>query len=265
MKYNFVKKGSEISSQEIQSLMDFEQLLDKAAGASAAAGAGAGASTGTSSVSGSALATKGAFLTKAAWFLTLPATLAVYVVYDAVTHKEQEMEPVENTEIVEQEASPQTTITVIDSANLVPVQQPIQPTQTQASAVVPVQEEEEETPKVADDEPKEPEERLIKEDIVIKAEPIGGFDAFYETIDSELTYPENARMSGIEGYVQVYFIVDKEGKAGKFRVVRSLGKNFDTEALRVMRKLTEWSPAQHNGQTVSSHMSIRLRFELENQ
>lgn len=252
MKYKFVKKGTEISSENVNGLMDFGQVMDKAAGMG----------MGSAPLAKGALGAKTASLTKILWVLAVPFTVSVYFAVTELTS-----EPVE----VETDAP----------VELETIQSPIQvmvPDSTE-SAVVNTEEasaSEEKDPQVTDNgagaapstvgqpaEEEEPEEILIKEDIMIKAEPVGGFPAFYEMIDKELTYPETARISNIEGFVRVYFVVDKDGKAGKFRIVRSLGDEFDAEALRVMRKIPDWMPATHNGQPVSSHLSIKLRFEIE--
>lgn len=250
MKFKFVKKGKEISSGEINDLMNFEQLVDKAAG------------IGSAPLAKGALASKSALLSKSMWLLTVPFTAVVYLaVEEFVLEKPMDIPEVPVEKVLTVDAEP----AVIDS-----VAEQAEPEIEKAAAVPvkpkPVEKKKEaelvsETP--ATEEESDAESILIKEDIMIKAEPIDGFPAFYETIDKELTYPESARISNVEGFVQVYFVVDKDGKAGNFRVVRSLGDHFDEEALRVMRKLTEWKPATHNGQPVSQHLSIKLRFELE--
>ncbi|MCE7991970.1 MAG: TonB family protein [Roseivirga sp.] len=256
MKYKFVKKGTEISSENIGNLMDFGQVMDKAAGMG----------MGAAPLAKGALGAKTASLTKILWVLSVPFTVSVYFAVTELTSQPTEIE----TDAPVQTEAIQSPVQVVasDSAKL----------ETMANDQNPAGEEETTPPAASDvapatppvDEPKEeekeeeePEEILVKEDIMIKAEPVGGFPAFYKLIDKELTYPETARISHIEGFVRVYFVVDKEGKAGNFRVVRSLGDEFDKEALRVMKKITDWVPATHNGQPVSSHMSIKLRFELE--
>lgn len=253
MKYKFVKKGTEISSENIGNLMDFGQVMDKAAGMG----------MGAAPLAKGALGAKTASLTKILWVLAVPFTVSVYFAVTELTAEppvKAEEVPVETQSAqgpvqISAADSLQTEVLTADQETTSEEDTP-PPAAASVAAVTP-----------AVDEPKgekeEPEEILIKEDIMIKAEPVGGFPAFYELIDKELTYPETARISHIEGFVRVYFVVDKEGKAGKFRVVRSLGDEFDKEALRVMRKITDWVPATHNGQPVSSHMSIKLRFQLE--
>lgn len=248
MKYKFVKKGTEIGSESINGLMDFGQVMDKAAGLG----------MGTAPLAKGALGAKTVSLSKILWVLAVPFTVSVYFAVTELTADPVEVEaesPIEMETIQSpiQVVMPDSVQTVLVAEEQEAVDEEAAPAEVKEVEAVPAP--------VA--EPTEPEEILIKEDIMIKAEPVDGFPAFYELIDRELTYPEAARISNIEGFVRVYFVVDKDGKAGKFRVVRSLGDEFDKEALRVMSKIQDWVPATHNGQPVSSHMSIKLRFELE--
>lgn len=254
MKFKFVKKGTEISSEQVSKLMNFEQVVDKAAG------------LGSAPLAKGGLASKSAFVSKALWLAAVPFTAAVYLGIAELAKEPVVQEPDEMVKEVPVSEQPEL-ITTVDSASQKLSEQPVVPVDaTQAAStqsVEKVEEEEPVDPLAKEPEVTAPDDILIKEDIMIKAEPLNGFPAFYETIDRELTYPEEARISGLEGFVRVYFVVDKDGTAGKFRVVQSLGTDFDAEALRVMKKLTEWTPATHNGQPVSSHLSIKLRFELE--
>jgi TonB family protein len=246
MKYKFVKKGTEISSDKVSDLMDFGQVVDKAAGFG----------MGAAPLAKGALGTKTVALSKVLWVLAVPFSVSVYFAITELTSEPAEVIPVE--EPVEIMMENPTVVTQQDS-----IQQEEQPKEKEVSQPQPVTEDATGDVTAFEEELQEPEDMLIKEDIMIKAEPIGGFPAFYELIDRELTYPEAARTISVEGYVQVYFVVDTNGKAGKFRVVRSLGDHFDKEALRVMKMVRDWKPATHNGQPVSSHMSIKLRFKLE--
>ena len=252
MKFKFVKKGTEISSEQVSQLMNFEQVADKAAG------------MGSAPLAKGALASKSALMGKVMWVVALPFTAAVYLGISSLTGDPVEMIPDEGVTVQNIPASDE--ITAVDSVSLEETTQTTQNAALSQPQTDEAREDTEEEKDPANASPvanEEPDNILIKEDIMIRAEPINGFPAFYDTIDRELAYPEEARISGVEGFVRVYFVVDKDGTAGNFRVVRSLGDDFDEEALRVMKKLTEWKPAMHNGQAVSSHLSIKLRFELE--
>lgn len=246
MKFKFVKKGTDLSSEQVSQLMNFEQMAGKAAG------------LGSAPLAKGALASKSAVVTKAMLVAAVPFSAAVYVGVTEFVISPEVSPDEEVTEIVmEEEETPlaEDTVAIANIGGQLQVKNT--PTQAASAAKDDTKDEEEtEEAEEVDD------EILVKEDIMIKAEPVNGFPAFYETIDRELTYPEDARISGTEGFVRIYFVVDKDGNAGKFRVVQSLGNHFDDEALRVMKKLTEWKPAMHNGQAVSSHLSIKLRFEL---
>lgn len=247
MKFKFVKKGKEISSEEVSRLMNFEQLADKAAG------------MGSAPLAKGGIASKSAFMGKALWLAAMPFVAAVYLTVVELSYETPpDLPEVTTPPVLITEEEP----VMVDSTDMEQEASPVattQPTSKKEASAARTEEKEEKPTKAEETS----EEILIKEDIVIKAEPINGFPAFYETIDRELTYPESARISGLEGIVRIYFVVDEQGMAGRFQVVQSLGEHFDEEALRVMKKLTEWKPAMHNGQPVSSHLSIKLRFQLE--
>ena len=253
MKFKFVRKGKDISSEQVSQLMDFGQLADKAAGMSAAP------------LAKGALASKSAVVSKAIWIAAVPVTAAGYLVVTELTSNPDVEVPVETQPHIEMTEAPEPAI-VADTVDIekadMPTIQPVEPAEP-STASEPVAEEEEAEADTDDTAAEEANDMLLMEDIMIRAEPEGGYPAFYEKIDKELTYPESARINNTEGMVRIFFIVDKYGKAGNFRVTQSLGKEFDKEALRVMNKLTDWKPATHNGQPVTTHLTIKLRFELE--
>jgi protein TonB len=47
-----------------------------------------------------------------------------------------------------------------------------------------------------------------------------------------------------------------------FKIEKSLGKNFDGEALRVMKKSPKWVPATKNGLPVKSKQFVPINFTL---
>lgn len=250
MKYKFVKKGTEISSDKVSDLMDFGQVVDKAAGFG----------MGAAPLAKGALGAKTVALSKVLWVLAVPFGVSVYFAITELASEQTTVAPVE--EPAEIMMDKPNVATLPDSVQLEELAED-EPEEKEVAVVQPAPKKAVNDVTAFEEALQEPEDMLIKEDIMIKAEPVGGFPAFYELIDRELTYPEAARTISLEGYVQVYFVVDINGKAGKFRVVRSLGDHFDKEALRVMKMVSDWTPATHNGQPVSSHMSIKLRFQLE--
>jgi TonB family protein len=91
-----------------------------------------------------------------------------------------------------------------------------------------------------------------------------GFEAFYTFLDSEIKFPENANSNIFEGYVKVLFAINPDGSISDFEIQESLGESFDKEALRVLKLVNEWSPATFNNEAVRSQLSIKLKFDRDN-
>ena len=96
-----------------------------------------------------------------------------------------------------------------------------------------------------------------------EAEPLEGFPALYAYFDAALTYPLEALKDSLEGTVLVQFTIDQEGKPQDLKIIQSLGKYFDDEALKVVQSMPQWKPATVNGTPVESRISIPLSFQIE--
>jgi TonB family protein len=81
------------------------------------------------------------------------------------------------------------------------------------------------------------------------------------SIQSQLKYPEMAVKAGIEGTVNVDFIVDKNGNVENPQILRGIGGGCDEEALRVVKK-AKFEPAMHKGELVRVKYSVPIRFQL---
>ncbi len=91
----------------------------------------------------------------------------------------------------------------------------------------------------------------------------GGEAALYEYLQRNIKYPPLARENGITGKVFIGFVVDKEGKIGDIKILRSLGAGCDEEALRVIKSMPGWKPGKQNGRTVAVSYSMPINFSLK--
>lgn len=78
-----------------------------------------------------------------------------------------------------------------------------------------------------------------------------------------LKYPAEAVRDGIQGTVQVNFVIDKDGKVRDVEVVKSVDPLLDAEAVKVISASPKWRPARVNGQKVNSSMTLPVEFRLE--
>ena len=81
-------------------------------------------------------------------------------------------------------------------------------------------------------------------EVILVSDPMpifpGGDKAFYKFVDENLCYPD---IGCIEGKVIVCFVVEADGYLSNIKVVRGLHPLLDVEAMKVIRKMPNWSPA----------------------
>jgi TonB family protein len=81
-------------------------------------------------------------------------------------------------------------------------------------------------------------------------------------IGKKIRYPKIAREMGIQGVVYVGFVVTSEGKISEPRILRSLAKPLDQEALRLITEDVKFTPGYHQGNAVPVRMVLPVRFRL---
>ena len=91
----------------------------------------------------------------------------------------------------------------------------------------------------------------------------GGVDAMMEYLQKELRYPESAKEKGIQGRVTVQFIIDKEGNVTNSKVTRSVDKDMDAEAIRLVKAMPKWKPGMQKGKAVAVKYTVPVVFRLE--
>jgi protein TonB len=91
----------------------------------------------------------------------------------------------------------------------------------------------------------------------------GGEAALMKYLSSHINYPPMAAENNIQGRVVVQFVVDKTGKVGEVKVVRSVDKDLDKEAVRVCKSLPKFTPGLQNGQAVPVWFTLPVTFKLQ--
>jgi periplasmic protein TonB len=88
-----------------------------------------------------------------------------------------------------------------------------------------------------------------------------------EFIYKNIKYPAIARENGVEGTAVITFVVEKDGTVADARVVRDIGAQCGTEALRVVNLMNEqnikWVPGKQRGRSVRVQFNLPVRFKLE--
>ncbi|WP_422355653.1 TonB family protein [Roseivirga pacifica] len=241
MKYKFVKRIKEVSTEEIHNTMDFEKALEQATLNRASYHKQASASN-----------------AKWGFAIVLLVTLGAWFFF---TNEEKNEVPYEEPNIQEEVVAPLKPEPDTLKQPAEPEPKPSDIGAVKEEKVVEPQQAEEEKPssKPAKEEPKT---TVVYEDVINPAKPIPGEEAFNNFINKELVYPESELDGNVEGYVRVFFKVNKKGIAEDFKIRKSLGDAFDQEAIRVLQLFQQWEPGSYNGEAVDSYLNIKVNFSL---
>lgn len=113
-----------------------------------------------------------------------------------------------------------------------------------------------------------PREEKKKEEVLTHVEQMpkfpGGDAELYKFISNNLNYPAMAIENNVQGRVVVQFVVTKDGSIGNVKVVRSVDRDLDNEAIRVCKKLPKFIPGKQNGQPVNVWYTLPVTFKLQN-
>src|SRR6188768_1228925 len=72
----------------------------------------------------------------------------------------------------------------------------------------------------------------------------GGDDSLISFLKRNLRYPPEAKLAWIHGLVYVGFLVDENGRIKDVRLLNSVNKLLDDEALRVVNMMPDWLPGK---------------------
>lgn len=90
----------------------------------------------------------------------------------------------------------------------------------------------------------------------------GGKEALDNYLSSNLKYPQSAIDNGIEGVVDVAFIVKTDGSIGSIKIVRMVDPDLESEAIRLVKGMPAWIPADKNGQPIDAQTQVEVNFVL---
>ena len=90
----------------------------------------------------------------------------------------------------------------------------------------------------------------------------GGKAALDKYISSNLKYPQSAIDNGIEGVVDVAFMVKADGSIGAIKIVRMVDPDLESEAIRLVKGMPAWTPADKNGQPIDAQTQVQINFVL---
>ncbi len=90
----------------------------------------------------------------------------------------------------------------------------------------------------------------------------GGDDARVKYMAHNLLYPESAIKNKTEGTVYISFIVEKNGAVTDVTLLKGIGGECDTEAVRIIKNMPHWIPGTQRGEPVRVKFTIPVKFKL---
>ena len=116
-------------------------------------------------------------------------------------------------------------------------------------------------------EKKEENPKEVKEEIHTLVEQMpqfpGGDAALMKYLSSHINYPTMAAENGVQGKVILQFVVEKDGRVGEVKIARSVDKDLDKEAIRVVKSLPKFTPGRQNGYPVRVWYTLPVNFKLQ--
>ncbi len=108
------------------------------------------------------------------------------------------------------------------------------------------------------------EEEVADNSIVeVPASYPGGEAALLKFVNENLVYPSIAQDQELQGTVVLRFRVEKDGSIGQIVVKKSLSKECDEAAAKVVAKLHRFTPARQQGHPVPVWFTLPIRFRIQ--
>jgi TonB family protein len=101
-----------------------------------------------------------------------------------------------------------------------------------------------------------------KDSVEFPAEYPGGTEALSDFLADKLKYPESMREKGLQGTVEIVFIINEDGQLDSMKVAKSAGITLDNEAIRVLSLMPNWKPAITKGKPIKMYYTLPITFAL---
>lgn len=88
---------------------------------------------------------------------------------------------------------------------------------------------------------------------------------FFQYLSANLEYPYISRQAQEEGKVYISFIIERDGSLSSLNIKENSVRSRDlrAEALRVIKQMPNWVPAEHQGEKVRTKVVVPIIFKLE--
>lgn len=90
----------------------------------------------------------------------------------------------------------------------------------------------------------------------------GSDEACLRWIQENINYPKECKELGIQGRVIAKMIVKADGKITDIEITRSPDERLSAEAIRLIKAMPDWIPAQKDGKAVESTFYLPIMFRM---
>ena len=105
-------------------------------------------------------------------------------------------------------------------------------------------------------------QQMDKDGIYLNVEKMPAIKGGFSAVGKKIKYPNIAKQMGMQGVVYIGFVVNPEGKVEDPKILKSVAKILDEEALRVVEKEIEFEPGYQEGKAVSVRFVLPIKFQL---
>ena len=112
---------------------------------------------------------------------------------------------------------------------------------------------------------KETVQEINKSTVVVSPDVLpefpGGIKELIKFLKRNLNTPQELQ-DGMQVAVTVKFVVSYNGDLMSFNVIETGGELFDSEVIRVLKKMPKWIPGKSSGENVSTNFIIPVKFRV---
>ena len=105
-------------------------------------------------------------------------------------------------------------------------------------------------------------QQMDKDSIYLNVEKMPIIKGGFAAVGKKIRYPNIAKQMGMQGVVYIGFIVNSEGNVEDPKILKSVAKILDEEAIRVVEKEIEFEPGYQEGKAVPVRFVLPIKFKL---
>ena len=105
-------------------------------------------------------------------------------------------------------------------------------------------------------------QQMDKDSIYLNVEKMPIIKGGFAAVGKKIKYPNIAKQMGMQGVVYIGFIVNSEGKVEDPKILKSVAKILDEDAIRVVEKEIEFEPGYQEGKAVPVRFVLPIKFKL---